>query len=56
MDGYFYILFYRNNKLVHTELSALPTIPAGASGVWSDLIYDVDYDRIDYADSNVIRR
>lgn len=56
VDGYFYILFYKNNKLVHTELSALPTIPAGASGVWSDLIYDVDYDRIEYADSNVIRR
>lgn len=56
VDGYFYILFYKNNKLVHTELSVLPTIPAGASGVWSDLIYDVDYDRIEYADSNVIRR
>lgn len=56
VDGYFHILFYKNNKLVHTELCALPTIPAGASGVWSDLIYDVDYDRIEYADSNVIRR
>lgn len=56
VDGYFYILFYENNKLVHTELSALPTIPAGASGVWSDLIYDIDYDCIEYADCNVNRR
>lgn len=56
VDGFFYILFYENNKLVHAEISDLPTIPTGASGVWSDLIYDVDYDRIEYADCNVNRR
>ena len=56
IDGYFHILFYKNNRLVHTELSALPTIPAGGIGVWSDLIYAVDYDRVEYADSNVIRK
>ena len=56
VDGYFYILFYKDDKLVHTELSALPTIPAGGTGVWSDLIYGLEYDRVEYADSNVIRK
>lgn len=54
--GYFHILFYKNNKLVHTNLVSLPTIPAGGTGVWSDLIYAVDYDRIEYADSTVTRK
>lgn len=54
VDGYFYILFYKNDKLVHTELSGLPTIPAGGTGVWSDIIYGVEYDYVEYADSNVI--
>lgn len=56
VDGYFYILFYKNDKLVHTELSGLPTIPAGGTGVWSDIIYGVEYDYVEYADSNVIRK
>lgn len=56
VDGYFYILFYKNDKLVHTELSGLPTIPAGGTGIWSDIIYGVEYDYVEYADSNVICR
>lgn len=55
VDGYFYILFYKDDVLVHTELSGLPEIPAGGTGVWSDIIYGVEYDSVEYADSNVIR-
>lgn len=40
----------------YTELSGLPTITAGGTGVWSDIIYGIEYDYVEYADSDVIRK
>ena len=57
VDGYFYILFYKNNMLVKSVLAALPLegLPAGETGSWSTLIEAVNYDRVEYSDSTVYR-
>lgn len=53
VSGYFYVVFYDNGSVVHRELVGLPTIPAHSTGTWSDIIYDLEYDRVEYADSTV---
>lgn len=54
--GYFYVVFYKNGQIVHRELAGIGTIPAHSSGTWSTLMYDLDYDRVGYADSTIVRK
>jgi hypothetical protein len=56
VTGYFYVIFYKNGSVVHRELVSLGTIAAHSTGTWSDIIYHLDYDRIEYADSTVVRK
>lgn len=53
VDGTFYVVFYKNGRVIHREHVMLGEIPAYSTGVWSGFMEAVDYDRVEYADSSV---
>lgn len=56
VTGYFYIVFKKSGRTVHRELVSIGTVGPHSTGTWSDLIYSLDYDTINYEDSTIMRK
>lgn len=54
ISGMCYVIFNKNGRTVHRELIMVPEIAAYETGVWSDLIYKLDYDSVEYANSVIV--